>query len=78
MGDIMPAEAIEKLDTFCNVLNQLIHGMNSGSFESVDEYKAVYRIAWLYNQFGQPDQAAIQQYAQERRVPRELQRSFWH
>ena len=37
----------------------------TGSFENVDEYKAVRGIAWLYNQSGQSKQAAIQKYAQE-------------
>ena len=37
----------------------------AGSFENVDEYKAVRGIAWLYNQSGQSEQAAIQKYAQE-------------
>ena len=37
----------------------------AGSFENVDEYKAVRGIAWLYNQSGQSEQAAIQQYAQK-------------
>ena len=38
----------------------------AGSFENVDEYKAVRGIAWLYNQSGQSEQAAIQKYAQKR------------
>ena len=37
----------------------------AGSFENVDEYKAVRGIAWLYNQSGQSEQAAIQKYAQK-------------
>ena len=37
----------------------------AGSFENVDEYKAVRRIAWLYNQSGQSEQATIQKYAQK-------------
>ena len=37
----------------------------AGSFENVDEYKAVRGIAWLYNQSGQTEQAAIQKYAQK-------------
>ena len=37
----------------------------AGSFENVDEYKAVRGIAWLYNQSGQSEQAAIQKYAEK-------------
>lgn len=37
----------------------------AGSFENVDEYKAVRGIAWLYNQSGESEQAAIQKYAQK-------------
>ena len=37
----------------------------AGSFENVDEYKAVRGIAWLYNQSGQSEQATIQKYAQK-------------
>src|SRR5699024_8216558 len=37
----------------------------AGSFENVDKYKAVRGIAWLYNQSGQSEQAAIQKYAQK-------------
>ena len=37
----------------------------AGSFENVDEYKAVRGIAWLYNQSGQSEQAALQKYAQK-------------
>ena len=42
----------------------------AGSFENVDEYKAVRGIAWLYNQSGQSEQAAIQKYAQKKRLYR--------
>ena len=48
----------------------------AGSFENVDEYKAVRGIAWLYNQSGQSEQAAIQKYAQKTVVPRKPQQSF--
>lgn len=37
----------------------------AGSFENVDEYKAVRGIAWIYNQSGQSEQATIQKYAQK-------------
>ena len=37
----------------------------AGSFENVDEYKAVRGIAWLYNQSGQAEQATIQKYAEK-------------
>ncbi len=37
----------------------------AGSFENVDEYKAVRGIAWLYNQSGQSEQVAITEYAQK-------------
>lgn len=38
----------------------------AGSFVNVDTYKAVREIAWLYNQSGQSEQAAIRKYAQEK------------
>lgn len=50
----------------------------AGSFENVDEYKAVRGIAWLYNQSGQSEQAAIQKHVRKTAVPRKPQQSFWH
>ncbi len=48
----------------------------AGSFENVDEYKAVRGIAWLYNQSGQSEQAAIQQYAQKNGCTEETAAKF--
>lgn len=48
----------------------------SGSFENVDEYKAVRGIAWLYNQSGQSEQAAIQKYAQKHNCSSETAAKF--
>ena len=47
-----------------------------GSFENVDEYKAVRGIAWLYNQSGQSAQAAIQKYAQKHNCSSETAAKF--
>ena len=47
-----------------------------GSFENVDEYKAVRGIAWLYNQSGQSEQAAIQKYAQKNGCAEETAAKF--
>ena len=47
-----------------------------GSFENVDEYKAVRGIAWLYNQSGQSAQAAIQKYAQKHSCSSETAAKF--
>ena len=47
-----------------------------GSFENVDEYKAVRGIAWLYNQSGQSAQAAIQKYAQKHNCSSETSEVF--
>lgn len=47
-----------------------------GSFENVDEYKAVRGIAWLYNQSGQSEQAAIQKYAQKNGCTEETAAKF--
>lgn len=46
------------------------------SFENVDEYKAVRGIAWLYNQSGQSEQAAIQKYAQKNGCTEETAAKF--
>lgn len=48
----------------------------AGSFENVDEYKAVRGIAWLYNQSGQSEPAAIQQYAQKNGCTEETAAKF--
>ena len=48
----------------------------AGSFENVDEYKAVRVIAWLYNQSGQSEQAAIQEYAQKNGCTKETAAKF--
>ena len=48
----------------------------AGSFENVDEYKAVRGIAWLYNQSGQSEQAAIQKYAQKNGCTEETAAKF--
>ena len=48
----------------------------AGSFENVDEYKAVRRIAWLYNQSGQSEQATIQKYAQKNGCTEEIAAKF--
>ena len=48
----------------------------TGSFENVDEYKAVRGIAWLYNQSGQSEQAAIQKYAQKHNCSSETAAKF--
>lgn len=48
----------------------------AGSFENVDEYKAVRGIAWLYNQSGQSEQAAIQKYAQKHNCSSETAAKF--
>lgn len=48
----------------------------TGSFENVDEYKAVRGIAWLYNQSGQSEQAAIQKYAQKNGCTEETAAKF--
>ena len=48
----------------------------TGSFENVDEYKAVRGIAWLYNQSGQSEQAAIQKYAQKNGCAEETAAKF--
>ena len=48
----------------------------AGSFENVDEYKAVRGIAWLYNQSGQSEQAAIQKYAQKHNCSDETAAKF--
>ena len=48
----------------------------AGSFENVDEYKAVRGIAWLYNQSGQSEQAAIQKYAQKHNCSGETAAKF--
>lgn len=48
----------------------------AGSFENVDEYKAVRGIAWLYNQSGQSEQAAIQKYAQKNGCAEETAAKF--
>ena len=48
----------------------------AGSFENVDEYKAVRGIAWLYNQSGQSEQAAIQNYAQKNGCTEETAAKF--
>ena len=48
----------------------------AGSFENVDEYKAVRGIAWLYNQSGQSEQAAIQEYAQKNSCTEETAAKF--
>ena len=48
----------------------------AGSFENVDEYKAVRGIAWLYNQSGQSGQAAIQKYAQKNGCTEETAAKF--
>lgn len=48
----------------------------AGSFENVDEYKAVRRIAWLYNQSGQSEQATIQKYAQKNGCTEETAAKF--
>lgn len=48
----------------------------AGSFENVDEYKAVREIAWLYNQSGQSEQAAIQKYAQKNGCTEETAAKF--
>lgn len=48
----------------------------AGSFENVDEYKAVRGIAWLYNQSGQSEQAAIQKHAQKNGCTEETAAKF--
>ena len=48
----------------------------AGSFENVDEYKAVRGIAWLYNQSGQSEQAAIQKYARKNGCTEETAAKF--
>ena len=48
----------------------------AGSFKNVDEYKAVRGIAWLYNQSGQSEQAAIQKYAQKNGCTEETAAKF--
>ena len=48
----------------------------AGSFENVDEYKAVRGIAWLYNQSGQSKQEAIQKYAQKNSYTEETAAKF--
>ena len=48
----------------------------AGSFENVDEYKAVRGIAWLYNQSGQSERAAIRKYAQENGCSEETAAKF--
>lgn len=48
----------------------------AGSFENVDEYKAVRGLAWLYNQSGQSEQAAIQKYAQKHNCSSETAAKF--
>lgn len=48
----------------------------AGSFENVDEYKAVRGIAWLYNQSGQSERAAIQKYAQKNGCSEETAAKF--
>ena len=48
----------------------------AGSFENVDEYKAVRGIAWLYNQSGQSEQEAIQKYAQKNSCTEETAAKF--
>lgn len=48
----------------------------AGSFENVDEYKAVRGIAWLYNQSGQSEQATIQKYAQKNGCTEETAAKF--
>ena len=48
----------------------------AGSFENVDEYKAVRGIAWLYNQSGQSEQAAIQKYVQKNGCTEETAAKF--
>ena len=48
----------------------------AGSFENVDEYKAVRGIAWLYNQSGQSEQTAIQKYARKNGCTEETAAKF--
>ena len=48
----------------------------AGSFENVDEYKAVRGIAWLYNQSGQSEQAAIQKYVRKNGCTEETAAKF--
>ena len=48
----------------------------AGSFENVDEYKAIRGIAWLYNQSGQSEQEAIQKYAQKNSCTEETAAKF--
>lgn len=48
----------------------------AGSFENVDEYKAVRGIAWLYHQSGQSEQAAIRDYAQKHGCSEETASKF--
>lgn len=48
----------------------------AGSFENVDEYKAVRGIAWFYNQSSQSEQAAIQKYAQKHNCSGETAAKF--
>ena len=48
----------------------------AGSFENVDEYKAVRGIAWIYNQSGQSEQATIQKYVQKNGCTEETAAKF--
>ena len=50
----------------------------AGSFENVDEYKAVRGIAWLYNQSVSLNRRQSRNMPRKTVVPRKPQQSFWH
>lgn len=75
-GDVGVLKHLADMNQFLKALLTCRMQEEADSFENVDEYKAVRGIAWLYNQYDQSEQEAIQRYAQKNGCTEETAAKF--